>query len=152
MTKLRFPLALLLLNACSVQDSKVAERAQTQLLGLSEVELQSCLGVPDQHSAFGTTTILTYYASSTSNSSFSIPVVGGVGFGNGGYCHATFQLVDNHVRQILYSGEKNALLAPNAYCAPILRTCLQHLDQSPVPVSLPAQPAPPAPPSPTDLP
>lgn len=133
-------LAAFLLASCSVGDSKVAARAQTQLIGLSEVDLQSCLGVPDQHSSFGSTNILTYYATSTSNSSFSIPVVGGVGFGNGGYCHATFQLVDGHVKQILYSGETNAAFAPNAYCAPILRTCLHHLAQMPAPASSPDHP------------
>jgi hypothetical protein len=31
------------------------------------------------------------------------------------------------VTQILYSGEKNATGAPDAYCAPIMRTCLTHL-------------------------
>jgi hypothetical protein len=50
-------------------------------------------------------------------------------FGNGGYCHATFQLKDKHVTQILYSGEKNATGAPDAYCAPIVRTCMAHLQQ-----------------------
>jgi hypothetical protein len=118
----------LLLASCSVNDSQIAQNAQKRLMGMSEVELQSCLGSPDQHSTFGNTDILTYYATSTSTTSLSPPIIGGVSFGFGGYCHATFQITDGHVSQILYSGEKNATLAPSAYCAPIVRTCLAHLD------------------------
>lgn len=119
-----------LLAACSVQDSHIARDAQTRLLGMAEVDLESCLGVPDQHNTIGNTDILTYYATSTSSDSYSIPVIGGMSFSNGGYCHATFQLRNGHVTQILYSGEKNATMAPDAYCAPILRTCLAHLQQA----------------------
>ncbi|HEX4366822.1 MAG TPA: hypothetical protein VH023_08340 [Rhodopila sp.] len=120
-------LATLLLTGCAVKDSHIAHEAQTRLLGMSEVSLESCLGVPDQHSSFGTTDILTYYATSTSSDNFSLPVVGGISFSYGAYCHATFQLKNGHVTQILYSGEKNATGAPDAYCAPIMRTCLAHL-------------------------
>ena len=56
-----------------------------------------------------------------------MPLIGGYSISNGGYCHATFQLKDGQVTQILYSGEKNQTLAPDAYCAPIVRTCINHL-------------------------
>jgi hypothetical protein len=118
----------LLLDGCAVHDSRIAHEAQTRLMGLSEVGLESCLGVPDQHSTFGSTDVLTYNATSTSSDSYSIPVIGGMSFSNGGYCHATFQVTHGHVTQILYSGEKNATGAPDAYCAPIVRTCIAHLD------------------------
>ena len=120
-------LAPLLLTGCAVKDSHIAHAAQTTLVGMSEVNLESCLGVPDQHSKFGSTDILTYYATSTSSDSYSLPVVGGISFSNGAYCHATFDLRNGYVTQILYSGEKNATGAPDAYCAPIVRTCLAHL-------------------------
>ncbi len=118
--------ALLCLSAtaCAIQDHRIADQARRSLLGLSEVELQSCLGVPDQHASFGATDILTYYATSSSSMSYSLPIVGGLGFSNGGYCHATFRLDGGRVSRILYSGEKNATLAPDAYCAPIVRSCL----------------------------
>jgi hypothetical protein len=129
MTKATLPSLLLLLAACAVKDSHIAHEAETRLMGMSQVDLESCLGVPDQHSSFGDMDILTYYATSTSSDSYSIPIIGGMSFGNGGYCHATFQLKDKHVTQILYSGEKNATGAPDAYCAPIVRTCMAHLQQ-----------------------
>jgi hypothetical protein len=121
---------LILLTACALQDSHIAHSARTRLLGLSEVDLESCLGVPDQHASFGNTDVLTYYATSQSSTSYALPVVGGFSFSNGGYCHATFQVKDGHVTQLVYTGEKNAILAPDAYCAPILRTCVENLPQS----------------------
>jgi hypothetical protein len=54
------------------------------------------------------------------------------------------------VTQVLYSGEKNALAATDAYCAPILNTCLDHLGQikaeaAPTPTPTPTPASPPAP-------
>jgi hypothetical protein len=128
----------LLLTACALEDSHIAHEAQTRLIGMTEVDLESCLGVPDQHSSFGSTDILTYYATSTSGDSWSVPLIGGFSFSNGAYCHATFQLKDGRVTQILYSGEKNATLAPDAYCAPILRTCIAYLGQTPPALAMPS--------------
>jgi hypothetical protein len=105
---------LILLTACALQDSHIAHSARTRLLGLSEVDLESCLGVPDQHASFGNTDVLTYYATSQSSTSYALPVVGGFSFSNGGYCHATFQVKDGHVTQLVYTGEKKR--NPRARC------------------------------------
>lgn len=123
-------LACAVLSACAVQDSHIAHAAQSRLIGLREVDLEACIGVPDQHQSFGATDVLTYYATSTSSISYSMPVVGGIGLSNGAYCHATFRVEDGRVTQVLYSGEKNATFAPDAYCAPISRTCLAYLDKA----------------------
>jgi hypothetical protein len=96
-------------------------------MGLSEKDLESCIGAPDQHSSFGNTDVLTYDATSTSGIDWSIPLIGGVGFSNGGYCHAAFTVMNGRVERVLYSAEKNATLAPDAYCAPIIRTCIAQL-------------------------
>jgi hypothetical protein len=122
-------LAPVLVGACSIEDSRMVDRAQTQMIGMSEVDLESCLGVPDQHASFGDVDVLTYYTNSSSSMNYSIPVIGGLSFSNGGNCHATFDLKGGVVTKILYSGEKNAALAPDAYCAPILRTCLSEIDR-----------------------
>ncbi len=116
-----------LLGGCAVHDSHIANDARSRLIGLSEVDLESCLGVPDQHSSFGTTDVVTYYATSASSTTLTLPLVGGIGLSYGGYCHATFRLDGGRVTRILYSGEKNATAAPDAYCAPIVRSCLDYL-------------------------
>lgn len=59
-------LTLLGLGGCAVNDSRVALKAQHQLVGLTELQLETCAGVPDEKASFGGTDILTYYATSTS--------------------------------------------------------------------------------------
>jgi hypothetical protein len=135
------PLLFVLFAGCAIKDSQTAHRAQSALVGMSEVDLEACLGGPDQHNSFGATDILTYYATSNSSISYTIPLVGGLGMSNGGYCHATFRLDNGRVTRLLYSGEKNATMAPDAYCAPILRTCLDYLQAHPAAAPTTAQPS-----------
>ena len=118
----------MLLAGCAIGDSHVADRAQTRLIGMNEVDLYTCLGAPDQHQTFGNVDILTYYTSSSSSVSYQLPLIQGPSFSNGGNCHLTVRLDDQAVTRILYSGEKNATGAPDAYCAPIVRSCLETLD------------------------
>ena len=115
---LRAVLCLTLLSGCAVEDSRLAQQGKTRLLGLKEVDLVACMGSPDQHSAFPGTDVLTWYAASNSSLSFSPPIIGGFSAANGGYCHVTAR-IDR--------GENTATLAPDAYCAPILRSCLAEL-------------------------
>ena len=124
-------LCLLASGGCAVQDSRIAGHARTRLLGMKEVDLVSCLGSPDQHSSYPGTDVLTWYATSSSSLAFSIPIVGGLSGNNGGYCHITARVDGGVVSHIIYSGEKNATLAPNAYCAPILRSCMAELTAPP---------------------
>ena len=116
------------LGGCAVADSHVAESAQKRLIGMDEVDVYTCLGVPDQHQTFGETDILTYYTSSSSSVSYQLPLVQGPSFSNGGNCHMTIRLDRQNVTRILYSGEKNATGAPDAFCAPIVRACMETLN------------------------
>lgn len=137
------PLCLSALGGCAIEDSRIAGYARTRLLGMKEVDLVACLGGPDQHMSYPGTDVLTWYATSSSSLAFSVPVVGGLSGSNGGYCHLTARIDDGLVSHIIYSGEKNATLAPNAYCAPILRSCMAELGAPPQrPSALPLAPAP----------
>ncbi len=129
--------SLVLLAGCSINDARVAGRARTTLLGMQEVDLQTCMGAPDEQSKFGNTEILTYYATSTSSTSFSIPLIGGIGTSYGGYCHTILRLENGRVVSVRYVGETNAFIAPNAYCAPTVRGCV-----SDPPAPTPMAPAP----------
>lgn len=123
------PLAVLscLLTACAFKDARTAKTSQRTLIGWSELDLETCLGAPDQRSTLGDTDILTYYGNSTSNRSFSLGLPGAFNLagGGGGYCHAIFRVKDGRLAEVRYSGETNATLAPDAYCAPIVRGCVQ---------------------------
>ena len=117
-----------LLSACALKDAQTANIARRVLTGWSELDLEACLGAPDEHSTLGDTDILTYYGNSTSNRSFSLGLPGAFNLagGGGGYCHAIFRVKDGRLAEVRYSGESNATLAPDAYCAPIVRGCVQH--------------------------
>ena len=130
-------MGLLLVAGCAVEDSHIARDARTRLLGLKEVDLVACLGGPDQHSSYAGTNVLTWYANSNSSIGFSPPVIGGFSINNGGYCHITVRTDAGVVSHVIYSGEKNATLAPDAYCAPILRSCMAELRALPRPPATP---------------
>jgi hypothetical protein len=70
-----------------------------------ELQLETCLGLPDQKLTKGKTTLFTYNANSASNLSLSVPVVNGVSVAFAGYCHATFRLESGRVTEIHYSGQ-----------------------------------------------
>jgi hypothetical protein len=75
---------------------------------------------------FGGTEILTYYSTSTSSTSLSIPLIGGIGNSYGGYCHTILRLQNGRVVGVRYTGETNAFIAPNAYCASTVRGCVNN--------------------------
>ena len=133
MRKLAGMTIALLTCGCSIADSRLAMIARQKLVGLSEVEIESCLGAPDQHSSFGSTDVLTWYANSTSTSTYSGPGGGGLSFTNGGYCHVTARVEQGQVVSIRYTGENNAFAAPFAYCAPIVRSCVNNPPAAPAP-------------------
>jgi len=116
---------------CAFEDARVAHAAKQRLIGWSEPDLEACLGAPDQHSTFGDTDILTYFGNSTSNKVFSLgmPFFGGLTISGGGYCHAIFRVREGRVAEVRYSGETDATLAPDAYCAPIVRGCVHQAEQ-----------------------
>jgi hypothetical protein len=120
-----------ILGSCALNDARTAHIAQQRLIGWSELELEACLGAPDQHSTFGDTDILTYFANSTSNKGISLglPFIAGITMGGGGYCHAIFRVREGRVAEVQYAGETNATLAPNAYCAPIVRGCVDKVKE-----------------------
>jgi hypothetical protein len=128
-------LLLLVLSGCAIEDSKTAQTAQHSLVGWSERDVQTCLGAPTWQSKFGDTDILTYAADSTFNHNVSIglPFVIGVSTGGGGYCHVVVTTKDARVQQVRYVGEINAPMAPDAFCAPIVRSCVEHPPHSAVP-------------------
>lgn len=126
-------LCLLAAAGCAVKDAYIARDARTRLLGLKEVDLVACLGGPDEHISYPGTNVLTWYATSSSSINLSPPIIGGFSANNGGYCHVTVRIDGGVVSHVIYSGEKNATFAPDAYCAPILRSCIAELAAKPRP-------------------
>jgi hypothetical protein len=119
-----------------MQDSQTAHRGQQTLMGMTQPDLEACLGVPAQHSEFGSTTILTWDSTSTAGRglSLTLPIIGTLSLSGGGSCRATTRLEDGRVTEVRYTGEDSALLSPDAYCAPIVRSCVMHPEPTRGPV------------------
>lgn len=136
LASIRFAPVLFVCAGCAVRDSETATRAKTALLGVSSLDLQSCLGAPDNRSTVGRDEVLTYKGNSTSSGGINItlPVIGGgISLSGGGYCNATFRVVEGRVAAVQYNGETDASLAPNAYCAPLVRNCVDMLKATDAP-------------------
>jgi hypothetical protein len=118
-------LCLFVLAGCSRGDVELAKQARTSLLGMSEVDLESCLRLPDQKVTEGKTTLFMYNANSSHSLSLTIPVIDFVGASFSGYCHATFRFEKDRVIAVHYSGDTDDPLGggQDAVCAPIVRSC-----------------------------
>jgi hypothetical protein len=117
------------LCGCAYHDSSVAETAQHSLIGVSVGDLDLCAGLPTKSEQINPATQLRSYEQNESTNSginLTFPVIGGgMNFGNGGYCHATFKLVNGQVTALSYAGDTSTAGLPDAVCAPIVRTCVQ---------------------------
>jgi hypothetical protein len=119
------------LGGCTLYSSHEAHKAQNAMIGMSDYELQSCVGAPDERSQVGDAEILTYYATTTNNGvNLTVPIIGGgVSLTGSGYCHATFTLNDGKVTKVQYTGDNSQLAAPQSICAPIVKACISKPEQ-----------------------
>ncbi|MCK8784840.1 hypothetical protein M0638_10645 [Roseomonas sp. NAR14] len=118
---------VLLAGACApVSDARYAHRAQAEFLGLSELDLATCMGAPLRRLKIGEAEILTYEQVSSSTVSVSLPFAGGMSVGGGGNCRANVRLDHGRVTAIRYTGESDTFFTSDSYCAPLVRNCLRH--------------------------
>ena len=114
---------------CAYHDSSLAETAQHSLIGMSVGDLDMCAGLPSKSEQINPATQLrSYEQNESTNSGINLTfrvIGGGMNFGNGGYCHATFKLVNGQVTALSYAGDTSSAGLPDAVCAPIVRTCVQ---------------------------
>jgi hypothetical protein len=111
-------------SGCAYENTLMAARAKTSLVGLSELELETCLGIPDKEATKGKTTLLSYNATSARTVNLSIPIVNGVGVSIVGYCRATFRLENGRVAGVSYTGDGNPFEGRNSACGSLMRACL----------------------------
>ena len=88
-----------------------------------ELDLETCLGLPDKEATSGKTTLLSYNATSARTVNLSIPIVNGIGASVAGYCRATFRLEKGRVASVSYTGDGDPLVGENNACG-LMRTCI----------------------------
>ena len=112
-------LILVTVAGCShsrrTERAELAQRARTELLGLSKIELLTCAGVPVRSAAEGTLEFLSYGPSS---------------YGWGGACVVTFVLKDDAVKTISYSGRTGRRSQNGEQCAYAVANCLATRDST----------------------
>jgi len=109
-------------SGCAYENTLMAAQAKTNLVGMSDLDLETCLGLPDKEA--GKTTLLSYNATSARTVNLSIPIVNGIGVSLAGYCRATFRLKNGHVTGVTYTGDGDPLEGPNSACGALMRACL----------------------------
>ena len=111
-------------SGCALENTLMAERAKTSLVGMSELDLETCLGLPDKEAKKGKATLLSYNATSARTVNLSIPIINGIGVSVAGYCRATFTLENGRVAGVTYTGDGDPLVGENNACGGLMRACL----------------------------
>jgi hypothetical protein len=111
-------------SGCAYENTLMAAQAKTSLVGLSELELETCLGLPDKEATKGKTRLLSYNATSARTVNLSIPIVNGIGVSIVGSCRATFRLESGRVAGVSYTGDGNPFEGRNSACGSLMRACL----------------------------
>jgi hypothetical protein len=118
------------LLGCALQEAHVAAQAERSVIGTSSSDLDMCAGLPTKTERISPTTELRSYERTEGTNTgvtLTLPVIGGgVSLGNGGYCHATFKLVNGRVTELRYAGDTAVAGAHDAICAPIVQACVAH--------------------------
>jgi hypothetical protein len=110
-------------SGCCYENTFKAEQARTSLVGMSELELESCVGLPDKEATKGKTTLLVYNAPNATTINLSVPIVSGLGVSMAGYCRATFRLENGQVTSVAYNGDSDPLEGEDSACGALVRAC-----------------------------
>lgn len=118
------------LSGCTVHRSIVATRAQTQLVGMSKVELLSCAGAPVRQERAEEFEFLTFVGGGDSMgygvATFTSPNTAiATGKSARRYCEATFVLKGGIVQKVNYQGRTGGLLTRGEQCAFIVENCVK---------------------------
>jgi hypothetical protein len=116
---------------CAIQRSNHAERAQTDMLGLSKADLYRCAGLPDKQERIDDEEFLTYQNDLLTSGGLTMPIIGGgLNFFDSKYCHATFVLKNSKITALTYAGNAASTLAPLDQCGYMIDACIERLDRA----------------------
>ena len=127
-------LGAILLSACALQRARIAERAKTDMIGLSKPEILDCMGQPDSRSGGDGFEQWTYSRSDNpgigdfggaSNSRAPNVGIGGETqtTARGRYCVATVTFRRDSVSSIRFSGTTGGIVTRDEQCAFLVSAC-----------------------------
>ena len=138
-------LVMLLLQSCAFQRAADADKAKSQMIGMSMEQVLACMGVPAGRQAVAQTEVWSYPSGGDSFSSGSASgftnsygtVQGnaysgstyGTAFGSSStkqrYCVVNIVMEGGHVSAVNYSGRTGGLLTSGEQCAFAVENCIQ---------------------------
>jgi len=116
------------MSSCAkLNRASLANRAKTELVGMTKKEILSCAGVPVRTYEMDDLEFLTYYSGGDGTvgaiATGSSPVIG-VGSAKRRYCEITLILEDGVVQSVNYTGRTGGLITEGEQCAFGLENCL----------------------------
>ncbi|MCH4025920.1 MAG: hypothetical protein LKH76_09980 [Acetobacter fabarum] len=125
---------LLALSGCGYYSSRIAHKGQLAVLGMTNEDLQACVGVPDRTQIINEHVRIYQYTRGTNipatNDSTLIPLQTLVNLtqttlgGAGSTCVASIRLVDGRVTDMHYSGDNDQMIGSDGVCATVIKGCL----------------------------
>lgn len=114
---------------CDTIDSHTARQAQREMVGMQRADVYACAGLPNRSMPMAGGLYDTWdYQPFTPDQSLSatVPLIGGIGLGTGGTCHATAIFQGETLTAMNYSGDTGSVLGHVAECVSIVSHCLDH--------------------------
>jgi hypothetical protein len=117
-------------SGCIFQRAIIASRAQTELVGMSKIELLSCAGLPVRQERMDDLEFLTYSGGvdilGAEVDTYTSPSTDtATGKRTYLYCDVTFVLKDGVVQKVNYKGRTGGLLTKGEQCAFVVENCLK---------------------------
>jgi hypothetical protein len=117
-----------LLGCASHQRAAVAERARSEMVGMSKADLLACTGAPLRTASADDIEVLTYAgggdgtSAAVANTSGSATTAAGVSHRH--YCEVSFVLKGGVVARVNYAGRTGGLLTKGEQCAFVVENCV----------------------------
>ena len=135
------------LCGCAAQEARNAYLGRTQLVGLSQSDVRMCAGFPTGTAEDRRSEIWTYEHGGTTPGGLTTPALplmmpwgpSSVGVATDGYCRVQLRFVKDRVAEVEYAGATDVGAARNAFCSPIIRTCLSYKESGPKPAPPPSR-------------
>lgn len=130
-------LLCLLLPACALQRSSDAGNAQKKMIGMSQEQVFTCMGIPIKKGKVGNTEIWLYKSGNgysrknkqSASASFSGAIKSALMFSDSEkrrrFCRISIVMRNKRVRTVNYNGPTGGFLTEDEQCAYAVRNCLK---------------------------
>lgn len=131
MRRLVLAAALLLLGGCGTLQ---AYRARSQLLGATEPDIISCMGVPAERQfiSIDQSVLQWDYVQTGTDIDLEFGIYE-LKLGRPGICHAAIRFDRGYVRAVHFTGVDVSPSNPDSICGRIVKDCLDHRETTPLP-------------------